>query len=304
MKVKIIGRGAWGEAVYSVVMTNEANVSFAARGEAITDCDVVILCVPTQAIRECLSHVSFSGETKIIINTTKGIEKDTHLLPFEVVESVLGVGVGIDYYSLVGPSFAHEVIKKMPTLVNLGYRKESEPAPGEIGQNEQVRRLFQTDFFHVRLVSGVKSIEINAAFKNIYAIACGLVSGLGYGMNTRAMFISLAVEEVRKLLSKLDVPVDLQSQVGTIGDLILTCTSDGSRNFRFGTLLPLYKIDECMKEINRTVEGYHSVASLSSFEEKAEMKLPLADMVASLISSNDPGTVKEKFEEFIKHNLN
>jgi glycerol-3-phosphate dehydrogenase len=83
----------------------------------------LVLSVPTQSIRECLNNVQFQKNDKIIVNTAKGIEKSTHQLPYKIVQEVLSTKV--DYYTLVGPSFAEEVEKKMPTLVNFGYLKKS-----------------------------------------------------------------------------------------------------------------------------------------------------------------------------------
>lgn len=290
MKVKIIGNGAWGNALYSVVRLNCTEVSILKREEKVSDCDVIILSMPTQSIRESLKYISFSGKTRIIVNTAKGIEKSTHLLPHQIVNSAFGDE--IDYYTLIGPSFAQEVIKKMPTLVNLGYVKKNT-------NNQKIKKLFQTDFFRVRLTIGVEVLELSAAFKNIYAIACGLAQGLGYGLNTRVKLIVLAIEEMTNLYKDLHLKFDSDMTAGTMGDLILTCNSIKSRNFAFGTLLAKHSVDKSLSKVNSTVEGFHSLASLEHFNKKARVRLPLATFVSSIIQINNPEIVKKSFEKFV-----
>lgn len=298
MRVKIIGQGVWGQAIYSLLQHNGVEASFVPRGEQIVDCDVVILCVPTQAIRECLSRIA-NPATISIINTSKGIEKDTHMLPYQIAAAVLPQA---KYYSLMGPSFAQEVIDKMPTFVNLGYLPGSDigMAAGIAGEpKEESRKLFQTDFFHVRLNDGVKPLEVNGAFKNIYAIACGIVAGLGYGYNTRSMFVSFAIKEMHALLLGFGLQMDKAAEIATVGDLVMTCSSEESRNFRFGTMLPTRSVEDSLRELG-TVEGYNSIASLSEFEVQAKQNLPLADFVAKIVTENNPANVRLNFETFFK----
>src|SRR2546423_2028050 len=179
MKVTIIGNGVWGNALYSVLKNNSSNVSFAKKGVTVGESDIIVLSLPTQSIRESLQYIP-QKKNLIIINTAKGIEQETHLLPHQIVRSVFGEDV--HYFTLIGPSFAKEVLLKMPTIINLGYKKRSV-------KNIRVQQLFQTDYFSVKLTRSVEPLEISAAFKNIYAIVCGLSDGLGYGINTRVRLI-------------------------------------------------------------------------------------------------------------------
>src|SRR5947209_1135218 len=101
MKVVIIGQGAWGKALYSVIKNNTDEISFAKKGEQISDADVIVLSVPTQSIRTCLKYLPYQ-KNLVIINTAKGIERETHLLPSQIIRSTLKNKV--DYYTLIGPS--------------------------------------------------------------------------------------------------------------------------------------------------------------------------------------------------------
>lgn len=289
MRVKIVGNGVWGQAIQYVLQHNNTDVSIIKRGELIQDADVIALAVPTQSIREVLPLIK---SPNIIVNTAKGIEKSTNRLPYQIVRDELGTD--IYYYSLVGPSFAEEVCKNMPTLVNLGRIKKS-------SYDSRVRNLFQTDFFRVRLTDGVEVLELSAALKNIYAIGCGLVDGLGYTINTRVNLVVLAIDEMQNLFKNFHLSVDPDSTAGTVGDLILTCNSEGSRNFQFGKLLAAHSKEECLKIIGETVEGYYSLDSISYLEKMSNAKLPLASFIQSVVHIKDRDKIKNFFEDFVKN---
>ncbi len=290
MRVKIVGNGVWGKAIYSVVSKNTKAISFVPRGELVEDFDVLVLCVPTQEIRNVIPLVLFRGKKKIIINTAKGIEQKTHLLPHQIVSRL--IKKPIEYYALLGPSFAKEVVDQMPTLVNLGYERKSKNV-------EIVRTLFQTPFFRVRPTHGIVAFELSGAFKNIYAIGCGLSQGLGYETNTCVKLMVLAIEEMKSLYKSLGYKLDETSTAGTIGDLILTCTSIESRNFRFGKYLVTNDVRSSLEKVNSTVEGYHSLESVAYFKKKSDEKLPLASFVCEVVKTNDPKLVKKMFKSFV-----
>lgn len=285
-----MGNGVWGKAIYSVISKNTNDVSFVPKGKTITDFDALILCVPTQEIRNVIPLVSLDGKRKIIINTAKGIEQKTHLLPRQIVSSL--IKKPIEYYALFGPSFAKEVVDQMPTLVNLGFEKKSKNI-------ESIRKLFQTSNFRVRLTHGVAALELSGAFKNMYAIGCGLSRGLGYETNTQVKLLVLAIEEMRGLYKSLGYKLDDTSTAGIIGDLILTCSSTESRNFRFGKYLAEGNVRSSLEKVNSTVEGYHSLESVAYFKKKSDAKLPLASFIAEVVKTNDPKLVKKMFKSFV-----
>lgn len=290
MKITIVGNGAWGKAVGSVLLQNKHEFSFCERGEKLTNSDITILAVPTQAVREVLenSEINF---VSIIINCAKGIERETHLLPYEIVKELFGEQV--DYFSLMGPSFAEELSLSMPTLVNLAYVHNRNV--------EAMVKLFQTDYLRVKQTPCVEALEIGAAFKNVYAIAAGISSGLGYGINTQTKLILTAFEEISLLCNKLGYPIDTSVRPGIIGDLILTCNSTESRNFRFGKILAKYPSSEAMQKINALVEGYYTASSVSHYCQKANVQLPLAQFVVDVLHEGDIKDVKNGFLAFAKN---
>jgi len=291
MKIKIIGNGAWGNALHNVLRENCSSVSIWNRSERITDADIFVLALPAQTIRSVLALIAPQKRHITIVNASKGIEEISHKLPFQIATELFKGG-GLDYFCLAGPSFANEVIEKMPTIVNLGYVQSK--------NKEIVKNLFQTDYFRVRLVKGVMALEMASAFKNIYAISCGFADGLGFGINTRVKLIILAIEEFYRLYRKLHSEVDIALIPGTIGDLILTCNSTESRNFRFGKMLTKNSAKESIRKIGNTVEGYYSVSSIPYFVNKYNVELPLAQLAQKIIMGEDNSKSRRRFLAFIK----
>mgnify|MGYP001469395617 CR=1 FL=1 len=288
MKIGILGNGAWGSAVATLFQENGHEITILENGDVVPDSSIIFSAIPTQALREVVSAIQFSPSS-IFINGAKGIEQDTHLLPYEIVKELLPEA---EYLTLMGPSFAGEVKSKMPTLVNLGYRNE------EVAQ--RVKDLMQTDYFRIRLTKSIRSLELSAAFKNIYAIASGIAEGLGFGTNTRVKLILLAIEEVDRLRLALGFNSDDQSLPATVGDLILTSSSEESRNFRFGEGLVHSNPEEVLAQIKETVEGYYTALSVPHFEIKTNSSYPLAHFVYDVCYSESEVSIRDRFMEFVK----
>ena len=290
MKVKIIGNGAWGNALHNLLKENCSSVSIWNKSDGIADVDIFVLALPTQVIRSVLALIAPQKKYVTIINASKGIEQTTHKLPFQIATELFKSG--LDYFCLTGTSFATEVIKKMHTIVNLGYMQSK--------NKEIVKNLLQTDYFRVRIVKGVMMLEMASAFKNVYAIMCGLADGLGFGINTRVKLIILAMEEFYRLYRKLHLGIDIAVIPGTVGDLILTCNSTESRNFRFGKMLAKNPAKESLRKIGSTVEGYYTVFSIPYFVNKYKVELPLALLAREIIMDEAHSKTRKKFIDFIK----
>lgn len=291
MKIKILGNGIWGQAVASLIQHNKRDISFIGREEYSGDQDILILAVPVQAMREALEFISFKTHKKIVINTAKGIERGSHKLPQEIVQDILGTNV--EYFALLGPSFAHEVMAKMPTIVNLAYNGKSDDL-------NYLIEIFQTEYFNPIPVQGVQSLELASSFKNMYAIVCGLSEGLGYGMNTRVALLVKAMQEFRLLCQNLNFHIDQSAAIGTTGDLILTCNSIESRNYTFGKYLATMTVYESLQKIGSATEGYYSLSSVKYYENNANIKLPMLRFIDVIVKQNEPSKVKEQFLQFFK----
>jgi glycerol-3-phosphate dehydrogenase (NAD(P)+) len=286
MKIKIVGDGMWGTALSKLLVANGHKISFWDKKEQIEPLDQVVVALPTQVIRGVINDYGHNLSKAIIINAAKGIEKESHKLPCQIIEELLGTG--IEYFTLIGPSFAQEVNLKMPTLVNLG---------GSNGKTQEICDLFETDYFRIRPTKSIEALELAGALKNVYAIACGIAEGLELRMNTRAKLITIAYEEFQTLASKFNYRIDEDARPGILGDLVLTCSSTESRNFSFGKNLARYSVEESLKKINSTVEGYNTAFSLPYFTEKSV--LPLGEFVFKAIKEDDPVRIGDKFADFV-----
>lgn len=290
MKIVIVGKGAYGTALHHIIKQNTEDVSFAEKGIAIDHADVVVLSVPAQALRSVLELNKELLQTVPIVNTSKGIEQNTHMLPFQIAQDVLGTESA--YYSLMGPSFALEMIQNMPTLVNIGYTKGKEIAV--------IEKLFLTDTFRLRIIPDVRAIELAGVLKNVYAILCGISDGLGFGMNTRIKLILLAYQEILVLCRTLQYPMSDASMPGILGDLILSCTSSESRNFRFGRELATHTTVDALALVHATVEGYKTVSSLSYWQETTGSIMTCSMLVQKIIQEDAPEKTPQLFTDFIK----
>ena len=287
MKVNIVGHGVWGIALGEIIVSNGNEVFFWDKKTQIEPLDAVVMAIPTQAIRQVLNNYGRNLHKALIVNCAKGIEKISHKLPVQIVKEILGTE--IEYFTLIGPSFAKEVARKMPTLVNLG---------GSNGKTEEICSLLETDYFRVRPTKSIESLELAGALKNVYAIACGIADGLKFEENTRAKLIAIAYEEFQRLAAALKYEIDEEARPGILGDLVLTCGSIESRSFSFGKYLASYSVKESLEKVDSTVEGYNTAFSILHFSEKSSM--PLGEFVLQVIEENNPKNVGDKFANFVK----
>ncbi len=289
MNIGIIGEGKFGQAIGSLLEYNDVVFEYADKGKLLTrSANLIFLMVPTQFIRISINdNADFITPETVIVNGAKGIEAKTNLLPRQIVKSL---GEFPYYYSLIGPSFAHGIKAKHPTIVSLGYNQ-----PEHIGM---IKKFLQTPYFRVHETPGYNALELASAMKNLYAILCGYAHGLNYGMNTQALLISLAVQEFTQLSDAMGFNRYDVMAPGVIGDLVLTCSSRQSRNFTFG--LYLAKVDErtALEKIGDTVEGYYTSQSVRTLARENNVDLPLARLTHKLIRRNDKGLAE--FSSFIK----
>ncbi|HNS94483.1 MAG TPA: hypothetical protein PKG71_00765 [Candidatus Woesebacteria bacterium] len=283
----IIGDGAWGKALHTVVRNNHQHVIMWDRVSSLDQFDIVLLTVPTASLSQVLSNPTLNPHA-IIINTSKGIEQKTILLPYQMVQKF---APHAHYFTLIGPSFAAEVATQTPTMVNIGYHDDT--------YAHSVQALFKTSAFHVRLTPDVAVIELFAAFKNVYAIAAGLAHGMGMRANTQAKLLILALEELYEMMRISHLAIQRTSLAGTVGDLVLTTYSEESRNYRFGKALATYCVQDALNRIASTVEGYNTALSVPKIALHYGVKLPLAQLVYDMIQTKNPEKVKELFIRFL-----
>jgi len=288
-KVSILGYGELGKAIGFLLSENKIEFSHADVGEKIQkETEIVFLCVPVAFLREALifNKENFNPET-IFVNCSKGIESGTGFLPFQIVEEVIGVR---NYNTMVGLSFADEIIQKQPTLMTLGYSDKI--------SLDTIKETVQTKYFRIEETPHYKSLELASAMKNIYAIICGYADGLGFKTNTKSKIITLALKEYETLAKEMKFEYDTLALSGIVGDFVFTCFSSQSRNYSFGLDLAKMPIEDVIeKHKKQTIEGYNTIKSILVLIDKYKTQLILVNLLNNIIEKGL--NFKQDFENFI-----
>ncbi len=235
--------------------------------------DIVLVVIPVQHIRDVLKNVNVNQE-KPVITASKGIEINTLELPSDIIQEVLNTSYK-NVLALSGPSFAKEVMKKLPTAVTLA----GEPCIGERTQEK-----LNSEHFRVYLSFDIKGAEIGGAVKNVIAIATGISDGLGLGNNARASLITRGLYEMRKVANIYNANPQTLYGLSGLGDLVLTATGDLSRNRRFGILFGQgMSVEEALEKVGQVVEGIETVKAVKKLQEKYDLDLPISEAVYKTI---------------------
>jgi len=301
-KVAVLGAGSWGTALAMVLADNdhevrlwghkqaqideinlshtnekylkniklsEKIVGFTSMEEAVESVEAIVLAVPTKAMREvCQQLKGYLKAPVLFVHVSKGIEPDTHLRVSEVIEDELPESIREAVVVLSGPSHAEEVSMRQPTTVTA--------ASLNVAAAEKVQDLFINQHFRVYTNSDVVGVEIGGSLKNIIALAAGITDGLGYGDNAKAALITRGLAEIARLGSCLGAnPLTFLGLTG-MGDLIVTCTSVHSRNWRAGNMLGKgMKLEEVLDSMGMVVEGVRTTKAAYQLSQKLQVKMPL-----------------------------
>lgn len=258
-----------GDAVLSdkLIFTNELK-------EACEGRDLLVMAVPSVATRQTAAKMkSFVEDGQQIITVSKGIEEDTLLTQVEIIEEEIPQAtVGI----LSGPSHAEEVILKLPAAVVAGARDRRLAV--------FVQEIFMNDYFRVYTSPDVLGIEIGGSLKNVIALAAGMCDGLRFGDNARAALMTRGVKEISQLAIKMGGKAETLSGLAGLGDLIVTCSSNHSRNHTAGFYIGEgMEPDEAMKKVNMVVEGVYSTKAAKALGEKYNTELPIIEAVYEIL---------------------
>jgi len=261
--------------------------------------DLLLIVVPSHVFRNVLGELShfLSPLTPLVVGT-KGIENETLMTMSEVVASVLPGDWDDSFACLSGPSFAREVCHKQPTVVTIASKNKKLAT--------YLQGLFSTDYFRVYTTQDVIGVELAGALKNVIAIAAGASDGLGFGHNARAALITRGLAEITRLgVSMGAKPLTFAGLAG-MGDLILTCTGDLSRNRMVGLKiaegLPVEGITSGMKMV---AEGIRTCLSAYNLAKKMGIEMPITAEVYNIIyKGKDPGkAVKDLMTRELKSEL-
>jgi glycerol-3-phosphate dehydrogenase (NAD(P)+) len=314
MRSTVLGAGSWGTALGAVlagkgfpvaiwdadgapletIAARHENVRYlpgvplpeALRAEpdlerALEGAELVVIAVPSQAVRGVAVRALLGLRAGVPICTVaKGVEVDTLMTMSEVLEDVLPVDLHPCLTFLSGPSFAVEVARGAPTAVTVA------------GRWERVGRVVQ-DAFHTRSFrpytsTDVAGVEIGGCAKNVVAIATGLSDGLGLGANARSALVTRGLAEITRLaVAKGATPLTLLGLSG-LGDLVLTCSSEQSRNYRVGFGLGKgRKQDEIQRDLGQVAEGVVNAKSVHLLAAKLGVEMPICEAVHRILHEGE-----------------
>ena len=247
--------------------------------EAVTDKDILVLAVPSKAVRTVSKSLKdIVKDNQIIVNVAKGLEEDTLATMTDIIEEELK-GKNPQVAVLSGPSHAEEVGKGIPTTcVVSAHNKEL---------TLYLQNIFMNPAFRVYTSPDMLGVEVGGALKNVIALAAGIADGLNYGDNTKAALITRGIKEIASLGVAMGGEQSTFYGLTGLGDLIVTCASMHSRNRRAGILLGQGKtLDEAIKEVNMVVEGVYSAKSALMAAKKHNVEIPIIEQVNAVLFEN------------------
>lgn len=310
MKIGVVGAGSWGTALANLlalkgfkidlwvfekevkdqIETSRENAVFLPGvslsnhirpsndiGEVVGGKDLVLVVVPSHVMRETAGKMGkhISTET-VIVSASKGIENKTHLTMSGVLKDILH-DIPEDFFAVLsGPSFAREVVKKIPTVVAVASKDQTVAG--------MVQRVFAAPYFRVYTNNDMIGVELGGAVKNVIAIASGIIEGLGLGLNTRAALITRGLTEIRRLGLKLGANPRTFAGIAGVGDLVLTCTGDVSRNHTVGKKIGEgMKLTEILSEMRMVAEGVKTAKSVYNLSRKLGVEMPISHEVYHIL---------------------
>ncbi|WP_017381827.1 NAD(P)H-dependent glycerol-3-phosphate dehydrogenase [Paenisporosarcina sp. TG-14] len=263
--------------------------------EAATHGKIIVMAVPTKGIREvCRNIKEWIQEPILFVHVSKGIEPDSLKRISEVMREELPSDLIQEIVVLSGPSHAEEVVLKHPTTVTA--------ACEDIQSAEKIQDLFMQSYFRVYTNSDVIGVEIGGALKNIIALAAGISDGLGYGDNAKAALITRGIAEISRLGTKMGAnPLTFSGLTG-IGDLIVTCTSVHSRNWRAGNMLGKgMQLDEVLEQMGMVVEGVRTTKAAYQLSKLHQVPMPITSALYSVLFEKvDPKQAVDQLMDRVK----
>lgn len=237
----------------------------------------VVSVSPSQHVGKVMEQAAAHLESDaVVVSASKGIEISTLRRMEEVVGAHLTDAQRDRFTALSGPSFAAEVAREMPTAVAVASRSE--------GTRRRVQDLFQTEYFRVYTNPDVVGVELGGALKNVVALAAGVVSGLGYGHNTLAALVTRGLAEIRRLGVALGARAATFAGLAGMGDLMLTCTGDLSRNRTVGRRLGQGEsLDEILAGMTAVAEGVETVRAVRELARRHDVEMPISDEVYAIL---------------------
>ena len=312
-RIAVIGAGAWGTALgmllaekdkFTVTMWSfEADVADsinevhqnrylpgihlpdALRAEtdlsrALKGASVVLSASPAQVVREVMAEAGrYVSADALVVSASKGIENETLLRMDEVLGQILPEQSMERFCVLSGPGFAKEVVGHAPTAVVIAGRT--------IEAAKEAQDIFQTPYFRIYTSTDIVGVELGGALKNVVALAAGFTSGLGYGHNTIAAVITRGLAEITRLGIAMGGDRATFSGLAGMGDLLLTCTGDLSRNRTVGYRLGRGEsLQEILSDMKAVAEGVKTTESVYELAKDRGVEMPFVEQVYGILNND------------------
>ena len=241
--------------------------------KALTERDFILFAVPSVFVRNTAQKASKYVRDEILIDVAKGMEESTLLSLSEVIREEIPQGRIVAFS---GPSHAEEVARDMPTTI-VSASKDSEAA-------RAVQELFKDTCIRVYTNEDIRGVELCGAVKNVIAIASGIAKGLGYGDNTKAALITRGMAEITRLGIAHGGRKETFAGLAGIGDLIVTATSDHSRNNRFGCYIGQgLSVEEAKEKVGMVVEGINAIKPTLELAKRYDVEMPISEAIYKVL---------------------
>lgn len=242
--------------------------------QAIAPADLLIVATPIAGLRPTIERLAELGARTPVLWVCKGFEASSGKLPHQVVRDILGETVA--YGALSGPSFAEEVASGQPTAVSL--------AANDYALARRLAAELHTARLRIYANEDLVGVEVGGAVKNVLAIATGTCDGLGLGLNTRAALITRGLAEIARLGVALGAQRETFLGLSGVGDLILTCTGDLSRNRRVGLALAEGKsLAQILEDLGHVAEGVYTAREVDRLAARLGIDMPISSAVAAVL---------------------
>jgi glycerol-3-phosphate dehydrogenase (NAD(P)+) len=310
LKIGVVGAGSWGTALANLLATKGYRVDWWIFEEevcrqvvedrenhvfldgidlsanlrpttqldrVVQDKDLLLIVVPSHVMREVTLNLGHLLSTQsIVVSASKGIENKTQLTMSGVLKETLKNLNEDRFAALSGPSFAREVAMGMPTAVTA--------ASTSLACARQVQHVFATPVFRVYTNDDVIGVELGGSVKNVIAIAAGIIDGLALGLNSRAALITRGLTEIRRLGLAMGANPRTFAGLAGVGDLVLTCTGDLSRNHTVGYQIGKgKKLDELLSEMRMVAEGVKTARSVFTLSSRVGVEMPICHAIYRIL---------------------
>lgn len=312
-KIAVLGAGSWGSTLASALIENGHDVTLYTNvveqaaelnekhtneqympgfkyseklrattdlEEALTDTDAILFVVPTKVTRLVAKQVkevlAKLKQRPMVIHASKGLEIGTHKRISEIIHEELTDRYCSSIVVLSGPSHAEEVARHDITLITAASEEEKAA--------EQVQDMFTNNYLRIYTNNDVVGVETGAAFKNVIAIGAGILHGLGYGDDAKAALMTRGLAEVARLgMAYGASPLTFMGLSG-VGDLIVTCTSVHSRNWRCGDQLGQGKpLDEVIEDMGMVIEGINTAKAAYDLSREEHIEMPITEAIYNVL---------------------